>query len=69
MPCTESARCREGLRAFVDEAGRDKPIGDHLAQVLGRARLHARGDLLGQEFDQQVGHFGQKVKNLIAASA
>ena len=65
----QASRRRESLRTFVDEAGRDQPVGDHLAQVLGRARLHARGDLLGQELEQEVGHFGQRVKNSIAASA
>ena len=65
----QAARRRESLRAFIDEAGCNQPVGDHLAQVLGRARLHARGDFLGQEFDQKVGHFGQRVKNSIAASA
>ena len=50
------ARRDEGLGALVDEPGIDEPVGDQLAQVLGRARLHARGDFLGKQFEQKVGH-------------
>ena len=60
-PCTASASRRgvdEGLGALVDEPGLDQPVGDELAQILGRARLHARGDFLGEEFEQKVGHQG-----------
>ena len=60
-PCDrerEPARRREGLGALVDEAGRDQPVGDELLQIVGRARLHARGDFLGEEFEQKVGHRG-----------
>ena len=51
-------RRRKGLGALVDQAGLDKLVGDELAQILGRARLHARGDFLGEEFEQKVGHGG-----------
>ena len=51
-------RRRERPGAFVDEAGLHQSVGDELAQILGRARLHARGDFLGEEFDQEVGHGG-----------
>jgi len=50
------ARRRETLGALVGKPGRYQPVRDHLSQVLGRARLHARRDFLGQEFEQKVGH-------------
>ena len=53
----EPARRREGLGAFVDEAGRHQPVGDHFLQIVGGARLHARGDFLRQKFKQEVGHY------------
>ena len=52
------ARRDERLGALVDETGLDQPVGDQLAQILGRARLHACGDFFGQKFEQQVGHIG-----------
>ena len=52
----QPARRDEGLGALVDQPGLDQPVGDELAQVLGRARLHARGDFLGEQFEQKVGH-------------
>ncbi len=54
----EPPRRRECLGALIDEAGRDQLVGDELAQILGGARLHARGDFLGEQFDQEVGHGG-----------
>ena len=50
------ARCDKGLRALIDETRFDQPVGDELLQVLHRAALHARGDFLGEEFEQKVGH-------------
>ena len=52
----QPARRGEGLGALVDQPGLDQPVGDELAQILGRARLHARGDFLGEQFEQKVGH-------------
>ena len=52
----EPARRGECLGAFIDEAGRHQPVGDDFLQVLGGARLHARGDFLGQKFKQKIGH-------------
>src|SRR5262249_5380477 len=52
----EPARRDEGLGALVEEAGADQRLGDELAQVLGRARLHARRNFLGEQFEQKVGH-------------
>ena len=49
-------RRRERLGALVGEAGRDQPVGDELPQILRRPRLHARGNFLGEEFEQQIGH-------------
>ena len=62
----QPARRGEGLGALVDEAGRHQPVGDDLLQILGGARLHARGDFLGQEFKQEVGHGGQGVKTKVS---
>ena len=33
-------------------------VGDELLQILRRARLHARGDFLGEQFEQKIGHGG-----------
>ena len=54
----QPARRGERLGALVDEAGGDQAVGDELAQVLGRARLHARRDFLGEQLEQKVGHRG-----------
>ena len=54
----EPPRRGERLGALVDEPGLDQPVGDELPQILGRARLHARGDFLGEEFEQKIGHGG-----------
>jgi hypothetical protein len=48
----------EGFGALVDEPRRDQAVGDQLAQILDRARLHARGDFLGEKFEQKIGHCG-----------
>ena len=55
----QAARRGERLGALVRQPGRDQPVGDHLAQVVGRARLHARRDFFGQKFEQKVGHIGR----------
>ena len=52
----EPARRRERVRALVDEPGIDQPVGDELLQILRRARLHAGGDFLGEQFEQEIGH-------------
>ena len=56
----EAARGDEGLGALINETRIDQPVGDQLAQVLGRARLHARGNFLGKQFEQKVGHGGHR---------
>ena len=59
-PCTdkrEPPRRHERLGALIDEAGIDQPVGDELAQILRRARLHAGGNFLGEQFEQKVGHW------------
>ncbi len=49
-------RRHEGPGALIDEAGGDQAVGDHLLEVVGRARLHARRDFFGEQFEQKVGH-------------
>ena len=49
-------RRHERLGAVIDQPGRDQPVGDQLAQILRRPRLHPRGDFLGEKFKQKVGH-------------
>ena len=56
----KAARGDEGLGALINETRIDQPVGDQLAQVLGRARLHARGNFLGKQFEQKVGHGGHR---------
>ena len=51
-------RRHERLGAFIDEPGRDQPVGDELPQILRRPRLHARRDFLGEQFEQEIGHYG-----------
>ena len=48
----------EGGGVGVGEAALDEAVGDEAAQVLGRLPLHAGGDFLGEEFEQEVGHRG-----------
>ena len=55
----QAARRDEGLGALIGEPRRHQPVGDELAQILGGARLHARGDFLRQEFEQKIGHGDQ----------
>ncbi len=52
----EPARRRERLRALVDETRIDQPPGDDRLQILRRPRLHARGDFLGEQLEQKIGH-------------
>ena len=40
----------------IGETGFDEAVGDHALQVVGGLRLHAGGNFLGKQFDQQVGH-------------
>ena len=60
-PTTWSASRRGvaiGLGALIDEAALDQRIGDELPQILRGAALHARGDFLGEQFEQEIGHGG-----------
>src|SRR5262249_39169853 len=52
----EAARGDEGLGAFINEPRGDERVGDTLAQILGRTRLHARWNFLGEQFEQKIGH-------------
>ena len=52
----ETARRHECFRAFIDEPFGHQLVGDHLAQVIRRLRLHARGNFFGEQFEQQIGH-------------
>ena len=49
-------RRHECLGAFVDEPGIDQAVGDRLAQILRRPRLHARGNFFGEKLEQKIGH-------------
>ena len=54
----QAARRGEGGGVGVGEAALDQAVGDEAAQVVGRLPLHAGGDFLGEEFEQEVGHRG-----------
>ena len=54
----EPPRRRIGDGALIDEAALDERIGDELPQILRGAALHARGDFLGEQFEQEIGHGG-----------
>ncbi len=47
---------REGLGAFIWQAGIDQRIGDEFLQIIRSLALHARRDFLGEEFKQEIGH-------------
>ena len=49
-------RRRERLGALIDQALGDQLVGDHAAQIVGRLRLHARGNFFGEKFEQKIGH-------------
>ena len=53
----QAARRGQGSGPGIGQTSLDQTIGDPLFQVLTGAGLHTRGDLLGKQFDQQVGHF------------
>jgi hypothetical protein len=50
-------RRHERPGAFVDQSRIDQPVGHKLAQILRRPRLHARGNFLGEQLEQEVGHW------------
>ena len=49
-------RRRERFCAFIDQALGDQLVGHHAAQIVGRLRLHPRGNFLGEQFEQEIGH-------------
>ena len=49
-------RRRERLGALIDQPLGDQPVGDHAAQIVGRLRLHPRGNFFGEKFEQKIGH-------------
>ncbi len=53
---SQPPRRHERLGALVDQPGIDQAVGDELAQIVRRARLHAGGNFLGEQFEQKVGH-------------
>jgi hypothetical protein len=52
----ETARRGEGARGGPGEADALQRSADQTLQILAGAGLHAGGDLLGEELDQQVSH-------------
>jgi hypothetical protein len=52
----EAPRRDVGVGAGPAQSRGLEPVGDQLLEILGRARLHARGDLLAQQLDQQLSH-------------
>ncbi len=54
----EAARRGEGARAGVCQARLDQPVGHRLLQVGGGLFLHAGGNFLGEELDQEIRHLG-----------
>lgn len=52
----EPARRGEGPGALIGQPALDQRIGDELLQVLRRLALHAGGDFLGEEFEQEIRH-------------
>ena len=52
----EATRRCKALGALVDEALLDQRPGDEPLQVGGGLRLHARGNFLGEQFEQEIGH-------------
>ena len=52
----QAARRGKGLGALEGEVRGLQAFGHQTLQVSGGARLHARGNLFGKEFDEQLGH-------------
>ena len=52
----QAARRDVGLRALKIEPGLLQPVGDQTLQVVGRAGLHARRDLFGEQFKEELSH-------------
>ena len=50
----------EGARALIMEAALHQRVGDQLLQVFRGLALHARGNFLGEQFEQKIGH-GERI--------
>ncbi len=55
-PQRQAPGCGEALGAGEGEPLLRQLVADQGLQILGRARLHARGDFLGQKLEQEFGH-------------
>ena len=51
-----AARRDVGVRSFVGEVRLFQAVLCQLLEVRRGPRLHARGDFLGQQFDEEFGH-------------
>src|SRR5262249_34171552 len=63
----EPARRGEGARGGEVETGALQAVAHQALEILGRPRLHARGNLLAQELEKQLGH--QTVSSWLASQA
>ena len=61
-------RRRERFRALIDQAFGDQLVGDHAAQIVGRLRLHPRGNFFGEKFEQKIGHRSRPASPLRCAT-
>jgi hypothetical protein len=52
----EAARAGMALGALIGQPGIDQTAGDQRLEVSRGAGLHARRDLLGEQFEQQLRH-------------
>ena len=55
-PQRQPARRDMGFRVPVVEAAPGQPVGDQSLQVVGGPRLHAGGNFLREQFEQQFSH-------------
>src|ERR1700733_11477177 len=51
----QTPRRRKRFRALINKAFGDELVSDHAAQIVCRLGLHARGDFLGKQFEQEIG--------------
>ena len=59
----QPSRRRVGPGLARREPLRLQPLGDEPAQILRRPRLHPRRDLLGEQFQQQLSHWGHSPRH------
>ena len=57
----QAARRRKGAGAFVGQTGIHQTVRHQTLEIVGGLRLHAGGNLFGEELNEKIGHGGPRV--------